>query len=59
MIDFLFNIAGFLVAIAILVSIHEYGHFWVARTLGVKVLRFSVGFGKPLWRKVSEKDGVE
>ncbi len=42
----------FIVAIAILVTIHEFGHFWVARKLGVKVLRFSVGFGKPLWSKV-------
>lgn len=39
----------FVVAIAVLVSIHEFGHFWVARRLGVKVLRFSIGFGKPLW----------
>jgi regulator of sigma E protease len=59
MVNIFFNIGGFLVAIAILVAIHEYGHFWVARTLGVKVLRFSIGFGKPLWKKVSAKDGVE
>jgi regulator of sigma E protease len=43
----------FLVAIALLVTIHEYGHYWVARKLGFKVLRFSVGFGKPLLRRVS------
>lgn len=48
----------FLVALAILIVIHEYGHFWVARKCGVKVLRFSVGFGKPLWRKLG-KDGTE
>ncbi len=42
----------FFVAIGVLVTIHEYGHFWVARKLGFKVLRFSVGFGKPLLRKV-------
>ena len=59
MISFLYSIAGFLVAIAVLVAIHEYGHFWVARTLGVRVLRFSIGFGKPLWTYVSPKDGVE
>lgn len=41
---------AFLVAITILVAFHEFGHFWVARRFGVKVLRFSVGFGKPLWR---------
>ena len=45
-----YSVFGFLVAIAILVSIHEYGHFWVARKLGVKVLKFSIGFGKPLFR---------
>ena len=45
-----FSIAGFIVTIGILVSFHEYGHFVVARRLGFKVLRFSVGFGKPLVR---------
>ncbi len=45
-----YSVLGFLVAIAILVAIHEYGHFWVARKLGVKVLAFSIGFGKPLFR---------
>lgn len=39
----------FIVAITVLVGVHEYGHFWVARRCGVKVLRFSIGFGKPLW----------
>ncbi|HEX7380650.1 MAG TPA: RIP metalloprotease RseP [Nevskiaceae bacterium] len=52
------SILGFVIAIAVLVTFHEYGHFWVARRLGVKVLRFSVGFGKPLWRHVG-RDGVE
>ena len=52
MIDVLLAIAAFIVTIGILVSFHEYGHFAVARALGFKVLRFSVGFGKPLvrWR---------
>lgn len=40
----------FTVAIAILVAFHELGHFWVARKTGVKVIRFSIGFGKVLWR---------
>lgn len=40
----------FIVAIAILVAFHEFGHFWLARKTGVKVLRFSIGFGKVLWR---------
>lgn len=39
----------FIIAIGVLVTVHEFGHYWVARKLGVKVLRFSVGFGKPLW----------
>ena len=43
------NIFFFIVAIGVLVTFHEFGHFWVARKLGVKVLRFSVGFGKPLF----------
>ena len=45
----IYSILAFIVAIGVLVTVHEYGHFWVARKLGVKVLRFSVGFGKPLW----------
>ena len=46
----------FIIAIGVLVSFHEYGHFWVARKAGVKVLRFSVGFGKVVWsyRKTPE-----
>jgi len=47
-----------LVTLAILIVVHEYGHFWVARRCGVKVLKFSVGFGKSLWKKVG-KDGTE
>lgn len=46
----LYMIVGTLVALGVLVTFHEYGHFWVARRCGVKVLRFSVGFGKPLLR---------
>ncbi len=41
----LFTIGSFVVALGILITVHEFGHFWVARKLGVKVLRFSVGFG--------------
>lgn len=54
----LLSIFGFVLAIGLLVAVHEYGHFQVARWCGVKVLRFSVGFGKPLWVKTG-KDGVE
>jgi regulator of sigma E protease len=57
--NFLVSIPAFIVAIAILVTIHEFGHYWVARKMGVKVLRFSIGFGKPLWSRVAGKDQTE
>ena len=47
-------IAAFLVAIGILVAVHEFGHYWVAKKLGFKVLRFSIGFGKPLIMRVGK-----
>ena len=50
MLDFLISVLAFIVAISVLVAVHEYGHFWVARRLGFKVLRFSIGFGRPLLR---------
>ena len=54
------SIVAFIVAIGILVSVHEFGHFWVARRLGFKVLRFSLGFGKPLLKRTSrDADAVE
>ncbi len=56
--DVLINIVSFIVAISILVAVHEFGHFWVARRMGVKVLRFSIGFGRPLL-KWAGKDGTE
>jgi regulator of sigma E protease len=58
--DFVLNLLAFIVAISLLVAIHEYGHFWVARRLGFKVLRFSIGFGRPLlrWRS-KDADAVE
>ncbi|MBL7004238.1 MAG: RIP metalloprotease RseP [Gammaproteobacteria bacterium] len=59
MVSFLYSVVGFICAIAILVTIHEFGHYWVAKKLGVKVLRFSVGFGKPLWKKVAGEDQTE
>lgn len=58
MLDFLWSLGGFLVAIGVLVAFHEYGHYWVARRCGVKVLRFSIGFGKVLWQK-RDAEGVE
>src|SRR5690348_13096172 len=58
----LLNILGsvwwMIVTLGVLVTFHEFGHFWVARRCGVKVLRFSIGFGKPLWSHVG-RDGVE
>ncbi|MGD2081880.1 MAG: RIP metalloprotease RseP [Chromatiales bacterium] len=57
--SFLFTAAAFIVALGVLVTVHEFGHFWVARRLGVKVLRFSVGFGRPLWRRRIGSDGTE
>ena len=45
-------VVAFLVAIGILVAVHEFGHYWVAKKLGFKVLRFSIGFGKPLLMRV-------
>lgn len=54
----MWSTGGFIVMVAVLVTFHEFGHFWVARRLGVKVLRFSVGFGRALWRRVG-RDGTE
>ncbi|VAW74443.1 Intramembrane protease RasP/YluC, implicated in cell division based on FtsL cleavage [hydrothermal vent metagenome] len=59
MLHLIYSVLGFIIAIAILVTIHEFGHFWVARRCGVKVLRFSVGFGKPIWKHTSKVDGTE
>ena len=43
----------FIVTLGVLVTFHEFGHYWVARRCGVKVLKFSVGFGRPLWSRVA------
>ncbi|SHI10730.1 sigma E protease regulator RseP [Ferrimonas marina] len=58
MLGFLWNLGAFIVALGLLVTVHEFGHFWVARRCGVKVERFSIGFGKPIWRRMG-KDGTE
>jgi regulator of sigma E protease len=50
---------AFIFTIGIIVTIHEYGHFQVARWCGVKVIRFSIGFGQPLWRKTFGADQTE
>jgi RIP metalloprotease RseP len=57
-VTFLGSLWWMLVALGVLVTFHEFGHFWVARRCGVKVLRFSVGFGRPLWSRHG-KDGTE
>lgn len=59
MMSLIFTLLSFIVAISILVAIHEYGHYIVAKKLGVKILRFSIGFGKPLWKKRFGKDQTE
>jgi regulator of sigma E protease len=53
------HLLAFLFAVGLLVTVHEFGHYWVARRLGFKVLRFSVGFGKPLWKRVAGADRTE
>lgn len=58
--NFLLIVIAFIVAISVLVAVHEFGHYWVARRLGVKVLRFSIGFGNTLWRRTGkDADKVE
>ena len=54
-----FSAVAFIVALGILISIHEFGHFWVARKVGIKVLRFSIGFGKALVRRTGKTDNTE
>ncbi len=54
------HLLAFLFAVGLLVTVHEFGHYWVARRLGFKVLKFSVGFGKALWKRTGkDADQVE
>jgi regulator of sigma E protease len=54
------TVLAFVVTIGVLVAVHEFGHYWVARRLGFKVLRFSIGFGKPILRRVGrDPDQIE
>lgn len=53
------TVLAFVIALGVLIVIHEFGHYWVARRCGVRVLRFSVGFGRPLWRRVYGADRTE
>ena len=57
--NFIWYLIWFVVAVGLLVTVHEFGHFWVARRLGFKVLRFSIGFGRPLLTRVAGADRVE
>lgn len=57
--DTLHTLFYFIVAIGLLVAIHEFGHFWVARKTGVKVLRFSIGFGKVVWKYQKDSASTE
>lgn len=49
------TILAFIVALGVIITFHEYGHYWAARRCGVRVLKFSVGFGKPIWRRVDRR----
>src|SRR5678809_1574831 len=56
--NFVGSVWWLIVSLGVLVTFHEFGHYWVARRCGVKVLRFSVGFGKALWSRRG-RDGTE
>lgn len=58
MLSILWSFVAFIVALGVLITVHEFGHFWVARRCGVKVERFSIGFGKALWRR-TDRQGTE
>jgi len=57
--DLAASIGAFLVAIGVIVTVHEFGHYSVARFCGVRVLRFAVGFGRPLWSRTYGRDRTE
>jgi regulator of sigma E protease len=59
MIDVLLTVLALVVALAVLIAVHELGHFLVARWCGVKVLRFSIGFGRPVWQRRFGPDQTE
>lgn len=58
MAEFIGSVWWLIVSLGVLVTFHEFGHYWVARRCGVRVLRFSVGFGRPLWKRLG-RDGTE
>ncbi|HNH25093.1 MAG TPA: site-2 protease family protein, partial [Accumulibacter sp.] len=57
--NFLFYLCAFALVLGVLIVFHEFGHYLVARWLGVKVLRFSIGFGRPIWSRRWGRDGTE
>lgn len=59
MIDVLQSIAAFIVALGVLITFHEFGHYWVARCFDVKILRFSIGFGRTIYKKHFGQDNTE
>lgn len=58
MLSILWSFIAFIIALGVLITVHEFGHFWVARRCGVKVERFSIGFGKALWQR-RDRQGTE
>ncbi|QLB12633.1 site-2 protease [Bisgaardia hudsonensis] len=56
--SFFWSLGSFIIVIGVLIAVHEFGHFWVARKCGIKVHRFSLGFGKVIWSKV-DRQGTE
>lgn len=59
MIDLLQNILAFIVALGVLITFHEFGHYWVARRCDVKILRFSIGFGRAIYKRQFSDDNTE
>ncbi|MGG6170517.1 site-2 protease family protein, partial [Pantoea allii] len=58
MLSVIWSFAAFIIALGVLITVHEFGHFWVARRCGVRVERFSIGFGKALWQR-RDRHGTE
>lgn len=57
--DLIVSLLALAITLGVLIAFHEFGHFWVARRFGVKVLRFSIGFGRPLWIRRGQVDDTE
>ncbi len=57
--DILQSAVAFIIALGVLITFHEFGHYWVARRCDVKILRFSIGFGRAIYKKTFGKDNTE